>query len=71
MRRTVGGEDQSLALGQQCVDRIEQLFLRTCLADDELDVIDQQQIKATQTRLELNHLVLLQRLDELDHEAFR
>ena len=68
--RAIGGKDQALALGQERVDRVEQFLLRGGLADDELDIVDEQQIEAAQARLELDHLVLLQRLDEFDHEAF-
>ena len=32
LRRAVGGEDQPLALGEQRVDRVKQLFLRRRLA---------------------------------------
>ncbi len=45
LRRAVGGEDQPLAFGQQRIDRVEQLFLRARLADDELDVVHQQQVE--------------------------
>ena len=58
LRRAVGGEDQPLALGQQRIDRVEQFFLRAGLADDELDIVHQQQVEAAQPRLEFDHLVL-------------
>ncbi len=68
--RAVCGKYQPLAFGQQRIDRIEEFFLRAGLADDELDVIHQQQVETTQAGLEFQHLVGLQRLDEFDHEAF-
>ena len=68
LRCTVCREDQTLAFGQQRIDRIKQLFLRRSLADDELDVVDQQQVEAAQAGFEFEHLVGFERLDEFDHE---
>ena len=44
LRGAVGGEDQPLAFGQQRIDRVEQLFLRGGLANDELDIVNQKKI---------------------------
>ena len=48
---------------------VEQLFLCRGLADDELDVVHQQQVEAAQAGLEFQHLIGFERLDEFDHEA--
>ncbi len=54
----------------QRVERVEELFLRLRLAGQELDVVDQQQVALVAVaRAELVHPLVLQRLDELVHEA--
>ena len=41
-RRRVGGEHDLLLRFVECVERMEELFLRPFLAGDELDVVEQQ-----------------------------
>ncbi len=40
------------------------------LTRDELDVVDQQQVRVPQPLLETDRVVFLQRTDKLDHELF-
>ena len=71
LRCAVGCKDQALAFVQQRIDRVEQFFLSGSLADDELDIVHQQQVEAAEAGLEFDHPVGLQGLDEFHHEAFR
>ena len=69
MRCTVSGKYQTFAFGEQRINRVEQLFLGARFANDELDIVNQQQIEAAQARLKFDHLILLKRLDEFHHET--
>jgi hypothetical protein len=52
------------------VERVEELFLRLRLSGEELDVVDEEQVAPLAVaRAELVHLLVLQRLHELVHEA--
>jgi hypothetical protein len=48
LRRAVGGEDQPLAFGSAVHRSCRAVLPARCLADDELDVIDQQHVKPAQ-----------------------
>ena len=50
---------------------MEELLLRAVLVGEELDVVDQQRIERTVRRLEVVHLVVLQRFHHVADEALR
>ena len=50
---------------------MEELFLRTLLVGEELDVIDQQRVDRTVVALKLFDGIVLQRFDHVLYEAFR
>ena len=68
MRCAVGGEHQPFALSEQRVNRVKQFFLRARFADNELDIIHQQQIETAQPCFKFDHLVLFQGLNKFDHK---
>jgi hypothetical protein len=45
LRIAIAGEDHLLLSLEQRIERVEELFLRTFLAGEELDVVDQQRIQ--------------------------
>ncbi len=70
LRILVARDDDLLARLVQGVERMEELFLRLGLARQEVDVIDQQHVALVAVAgAEVVHPLVLQRLDELVHEA--
>ena len=47
---------------------MEEFFLRRVLAGDELEIVDQQQVRAAQTLLERMRVARAHRCDEIIHE---
>ena len=64
-RRSVGGNDDLLARIVQRVEGVEELFLDTFLADQELDVVDEQHVDVAVAALERDPTVVTQRVDEV------
>ncbi len=62
---TVAGDDDLLHGVVQGVKRMEKFFLRPLLAGQKLNVIDQQDIDATELVAECGHLVVAQRVDHV------
>ena len=70
LRVLVARDDDLLARLVEGVERVEELFLRLRLAREEVDVVDEEQVALLAVaRAEVVHLLVLQRLDELVHEA--
>jgi len=69
LRITVTGEDHLLLPFEQRVERVEELFLRTFLAGEELDVVDQQRVERAIRGLEVVDRVVLQGAHHVAHEA--
>ena len=70
MRRAVAAEHDLLLRVVQRVERVEELGLRPFLADDELDVVDEQDVHAAVPLAEFENAVVPNRVDDLVHEAF-
>ena len=70
LRRAVGSNDEAFAGTDDCVDGVEELFLRRYLADDELNIVDQQHIDGTQARLEFHDFLAPHRGYKFHHEFF-
>ena len=64
----VGGNDDLLVLVHQRVERVEEFFLRTVLAGNELHIIDHQHIDRAEQVLEIHDLPVAQCLHETIHE---
>ena len=69
LRIAIAGEDHLLLPFEQRVERVEELFLRTVLAGEELDVVDQQRVERAVRLLELVDRVVLQGADHVADEA--
>ncbi len=63
--RTVGRDNELAARFVQCVERVEELFLRRFFAGEKLDVVDQQNVDLAIAIAKLRRPVVLQRDDEL------
>ncbi len=53
LRVRIARDDDLLAACYQRFERIEEFFLRTCLAGEKLDIVDQQQIERVVIALEV------------------
>ena len=67
-RRAVGGEDQLPPFAQKRVDRVQQFDLRGPLADEELQVVDDQQPDAAVLAAEAGQAAAAQGLEEMAGE---
>ena len=69
--RVLVARDDDLLVGlMERVERVEELFLRLRLRGEKLDVVDEEQVAPLAVAgAELAHLLVLQRLNELVHEA--
>ena len=68
-RRDVGREDDLVALVIERVERVEELVLGRLLADDELNVVEQEKICGPETLAHGLHLVEAQAENDLVHEV--
>src|SRR5438552_10810181 len=55
---------------KKCIKRVKKFFLRTLLASEKLDVIDQKKVGLPISLSELDQIAVLDRIDELVDEEF-
>src|SRR5438128_6324776 len=55
---------------KKCIKRVKKFFLRTLLASEKLDVIDQKKVRLAISLPELDQIAVLDRVDELVDEQF-
>ena len=71
LRIAIAGQDHLLLSFEQRVEGVEELFLRTLLAGEELDVVDQQRVERAIRVLEFADGVVLQRAHHVADESLR
>src|ERR1043166_8317137 len=69
MRRAVAAEDDLFLGVMQRVERVEELRLRSFFADDELDVVDEQNVDATISLAKFENAIVANRVDHFVHES--
>ena len=65
MGRTVGGQDDLLVALVEIVEGMEELLLRGVFAGNELNIVDQEQVRAAVFEAELVVLAFAQSVDQL------
>src|SRR5262245_48503970 len=70
MRRAITAENDLLLRVVQRVERVKELRLRSFLADDELNVVDEKNVDTAITFPEFENAVITNRVDDLVHETF-
>ena len=69
MRRAVAAENDLLLRVVERVKRVEKLGLRALFADDELDVVDEQDVDAAIALAEFENAIVANRIDDFVHET--